>query len=149
MRYFIFSSTAAVYGNPQRVPVREDNPTVPTSPYGPSKLMSEIMRDAGTGAPRHPALLQHRRRRPARAHRGTTHLIAVETALGRRPPGLCSCSDLVAAHDALAYLHAGGACRLSGLTDDSGAMETPSRPGRNLTAPTSQRRVVPVTLATL
>src|SRR5262245_39991684 len=49
VRYFIFSSTAAVYGNPQRVPVREDNPTVPTSPYGSSKLMSEIMlRDAGT-----------------------------------------------------------------------------------------------------
>jgi nucleoside-diphosphate-sugar epimerase len=49
VRYFIFSSTAAVYGNPQRVPVREDDPTVPTSPYGSSKLMSEIMlRDAGT-----------------------------------------------------------------------------------------------------
>src|SRR6476619_2013619 len=43
VRYFIFSSTAAVYGNPQRVPVREDDPTVPTSPYGSSKLMSEIM----------------------------------------------------------------------------------------------------------
>src|SRR5262249_54904612 len=48
VRHFIFSSTAAVYGNPQRVPVREDDPTVPTSPYGSSKLMSEIMlRDAG------------------------------------------------------------------------------------------------------
>ena len=48
VRYFIFSSTAVVYGNPQRVPVREDDPTVPTSPYGSSKLMSEIMlRDAG------------------------------------------------------------------------------------------------------
>jgi hypothetical protein len=29
---FIFSSTAAVYGNPTRVPVREDDPTGPTSP---------------------------------------------------------------------------------------------------------------------
>jgi UDP-glucose 4-epimerase len=48
VRYFIFSSTAAVYGNPERVPVREKDPTVPTSPYGSSKLMSEIMlRDAG------------------------------------------------------------------------------------------------------
>src|SRR5262249_21355480 len=47
-RYFIFSSTAAVYGNPKRVPAREDDPTVPTSPYGSSKLMTEIMlRDAG------------------------------------------------------------------------------------------------------
>ena len=30
--HFIFSSTAAVYGNPERVPVREEDPTVPTSP---------------------------------------------------------------------------------------------------------------------
>ena len=48
VRHFIFSSTAAVYGNPERVPVREDDATVPTSPYGSSKLMTEIMlRDAG------------------------------------------------------------------------------------------------------
>src|SRR6201985_336176 len=40
---FIFSSTAAVYGNPERVPVREDAPTRPLSPYGSSKLMTEIM----------------------------------------------------------------------------------------------------------
>src|SRR6266436_4444986 len=47
VRYFIFSSTAAVYGNPARVPVCEDDPTLPTSPYGSSKLMTEIMlRDA-------------------------------------------------------------------------------------------------------
>src|SRR4030081_2050889 len=31
VRHFIFSSTAAVYGNPARVPVREDDPTVPMS----------------------------------------------------------------------------------------------------------------------
>jgi UDP-glucose 4-epimerase len=49
VRHFIFSSTAAVYGNPERVPVREDAATVPTSPYGSSKLMTEIMlRDAGS-----------------------------------------------------------------------------------------------------
>jgi UDP-glucose 4-epimerase len=35
VRHFIFSSTAAVYGNPERVPVREDDPTMPTSPYVP------------------------------------------------------------------------------------------------------------------
>src|ERR1700742_4063669 len=40
---FIFSSTAAVYGNPDRTPVAEDAPTRPLSPYGMSKLMSEIM----------------------------------------------------------------------------------------------------------
>jgi UDP-glucose 4-epimerase len=40
---FIFSSTAAVYGNPDQVPVPESAPTRPLSPYGSSKLMSEIM----------------------------------------------------------------------------------------------------------
>ncbi|WP_022720650.1 NAD-dependent epimerase/dehydratase family protein, partial [Rhodopseudomonas sp. B29] len=40
---FIFSSTAAVYGNPDRTPVSEDAPTRPLSPYGRSKLMTEIM----------------------------------------------------------------------------------------------------------
>src|SRR5262249_13378034 len=43
VKHFIFSSTAAVYGNPDRVPIREDAPTVPISPYGMSKLMSEIV----------------------------------------------------------------------------------------------------------
>src|SRR6516165_1357451 len=33
VRHFIFSSTAAVYGNPERVPVREEDPTLPLSPY--------------------------------------------------------------------------------------------------------------------
>ena len=37
---FIFSSTAAVYGNPEQMPVREDAPTRPLSPYGSSKLMT-------------------------------------------------------------------------------------------------------------
>src|SRR5262245_6675539 len=52
VRHFIFSSTAAVYGNPARVPVREDEPTVPTSPYGSSKRITDIMlRDAGGAQP--------------------------------------------------------------------------------------------------
>jgi UDP-glucose 4-epimerase len=41
--HFIFSSTAAVYGTPQKVPVTEDMPTQPESPYGASKLMTEWM----------------------------------------------------------------------------------------------------------
>jgi UDP-glucose 4-epimerase len=40
-RQFIFSSTAAVYGNPQRVPIDETHPLEPISPYGMSKLMLE------------------------------------------------------------------------------------------------------------
>lgn len=38
---FIFSSTAGVYGNPIKVPIKEDHPTNPTNPYGESKLMVE------------------------------------------------------------------------------------------------------------
>lgn len=40
---FVLSSTAAVYGNPARVPITEDDPTVPTNPYGESKLLVERM----------------------------------------------------------------------------------------------------------
>jgi UDP-glucose 4-epimerase len=37
----VFSSTAAVYGTPQRVPIVEDDPYAPLSPYGESKVMVE------------------------------------------------------------------------------------------------------------
>jgi UDP-glucose 4-epimerase len=43
VRHFIFSSTAAVYGMPETIPVTEDAPTVPINPYGTSKLMTEWM----------------------------------------------------------------------------------------------------------
>ncbi len=44
---FIFSSTAATYGEPGRIPIMEDYPTLPTNPYGRSKLFIEqILRDA-------------------------------------------------------------------------------------------------------
>jgi UDP-glucose 4-epimerase len=37
----VFSSTAAVYGNPEKQPIEEDDPTVPTNPYGETKLAVE------------------------------------------------------------------------------------------------------------
>lgn len=40
---FLFSSTAAVYGAPSRVPIDEDMPKVPINPYGTSKLCTEFM----------------------------------------------------------------------------------------------------------
>ncbi|MEY2883214.1 MAG: hypothetical protein RL490_938, partial [Pseudomonadota bacterium] len=40
---FVFSSTAAVYGVPDTLPIREDAPTRPINPYGRSKLMTEWM----------------------------------------------------------------------------------------------------------
>jgi len=136
VRHFIFSSTAAVYGNPERVPVREGDPTIPLSPYGRSKLMTELMlEDTGSAHGLRYAILRYFNvagadpmGRAGQSTKGATHLIkvAVETALGLRPKmsvfgtdyptpdGTCirdyiHVSDLVRAHsDALAYLRAGG-----------------------------------------
>ncbi len=137
VRHFIFSSTAAVYGNPVRVPVAEDDPTVPLSPYGWSKLMTEVMlRDTSAAHElRHVALRYFNvagadpQMRTGLSTHGATHLIkvAVEAALGRReridvygtdyptPDGTCirdfiHVSDLARAHlAALAHLREGGA----------------------------------------
>jgi UDP-glucose 4-epimerase len=137
VRRFIFSSTAAVYGNPATVPVGEDDPLAPTSPYGSSKLMTEIMlKDAGAAHGFDFVILRYfnvagadPELRTGQSTRGATHLIkvAVEAALGKRagievfgtdyptPDGTCirdyiHVADLVAAHgDALAYLRRGGA----------------------------------------
>ena len=136
VRYFIFSSTAAVYGNPERVPVSEEDPTVPLSPYGRSKLMTEMMlEDAAAAHGLHYGILRYFNvagadplARTGQSTKGATHLIkvAVETALGLRPKmdvygtdyqtpdGTCIRDyihvwDLVRAHSqALAYLRAGG-----------------------------------------
>jgi UDP-glucose 4-epimerase len=136
VRRFIFSSTAAVYGNPERVPVREEDPTVPLSPYGRSKLMTEwMLRDAGAAHGLKHCILRYFNvagadplGRTGQSTRGATHLIkvAVETALGARPKievygtdyptpdGTCirdyiHVCDLVQAHcAALAYLRAEG-----------------------------------------
>ena len=136
VRHFIFSSTAAVYGNPDRVPVAEDAPTLPMSPYGSSKLMTEIiLRDAGRAHGLRYAILRYfnvagadPRLRTGQSTKVATHLIkvAAETALGLRPKldvfgtdyptpdGTCirdyiHVGDLVRAHsDALRHLRAGG-----------------------------------------
>jgi len=42
-RRFVFSSTAAVYGEPERTPITEDAPLKPTNAYGESKLLVEHM----------------------------------------------------------------------------------------------------------
>ena len=43
VKHLVFSSTAAVYGEPKRVPIRETDPTIPTNPYGETKLAIERM----------------------------------------------------------------------------------------------------------
>jgi len=99
IRHFIFSSTAAVYGDPATVPVNEDAPTLPISPYGWSKLMTEIMlRDAssayaGNHGLNHVILRYFNvagadpQGRTGQSSAAATHLIkvAAETALGLRP----------------------------------------------------------------
>ncbi|MFZ5511965.1 MAG: UDP-glucose 4-epimerase GalE [Pseudomonadota bacterium] len=48
VKTLVFSSSATVYGDPARVPIREDAPLAPTNPYGRSKLMIEdMLRDIG------------------------------------------------------------------------------------------------------
>jgi UDP-glucose 4-epimerase len=134
--HFIFSSTAAVYGNPARVPVAEDAPLAPVSPYGWSKLMTEVMlRDAGVAHGLGYVILRYfnvagadPRQRTGQSTPNATHLIkvAVQAALGMRPElevfgtdyptpdGTCirdyiHVTDLACAHRAaLDYLRTGG-----------------------------------------
>jgi len=95
VRHFIFSSTAAVYGTPEAVPVMEDAPTRPESPYGTSKLMTELMlRDTAAAHDFAYTALRYFNvsgadplMRTGQSTRGATHLIKVacETATGKRP----------------------------------------------------------------
>ena len=133
---FIFSSTAAVYGNPDQVPVPEHAPTRPLSPYGSSKLMTELMLHdvAAAHGMKFVALRYFNvagadpKGRVGLATVGATQLfkIAVEAATGQRakidvfgtdyptPDGSCirdfiHVSDLAQAHRAaLSYLRNGG-----------------------------------------
>ncbi len=92
---FVLSSSAAVYGNPARIPVDEDAPTQPLSPYGHSKLMAEqILRDAGAAHELRHVILRYFNvagadplGRAGPAAPGATHLlkVACEVALGKRP----------------------------------------------------------------
>ncbi len=51
-RRFVFSSSATVYGDPERLPITEDAPLSATNPYGQTKLMGEtILRDVGAADP--------------------------------------------------------------------------------------------------
>jgi len=48
-RRIVFSSSATVYGDPQRLPITEDSPLSATNPYGQTKLIGEtVLRDLGT-----------------------------------------------------------------------------------------------------
>jgi UDP-glucose 4-epimerase len=122
---FVFSSTAAVYGVPDNVPVDEQAPTRPASPYGTSKLMTEwMLRDAAKAHYLRYVALRYfnvagadPKGRTGQATPNATHLIKVacEVASGKRkqieiygsdydtPDGTCirdyiHVSDLAQAH---------------------------------------------------
>ncbi len=92
--HFIFSSTAATYGSPERVPVREGDRTLPINPYGMSKLMTEAMLgDVAAAHPMNYCALRYfnvagadPEGRSGQSTAGATHLIkvAVEAVTGKR-----------------------------------------------------------------
>ena len=136
VRNFIFSSTAAVYGNPARVPIAEDDPVQPINPYGRSKAFIEtVLRDLSAAKDFRYVSLRYfnaagadSQTRIGERHSPETHLIPLilKTAKGERdsigingadyetPDGTCirdyiHIMDLADAHIlALNYLVDGG-----------------------------------------
>jgi UDP-glucose 4-epimerase len=125
VRHILFSSTAATYGAPERVPIEEEDPKQPINPYGASKLMTErMLEDASAAYPFNYGALRYfnvagadPQGRAGQIGKGSTHLIkvAVEAAVGKRdgiavygtdyptPDGTCirdyiHVSDLASAH---------------------------------------------------
>ncbi len=133
---FVFSSTAAVYGSPEQVPVTEDVQLNPMSPYGRSKLMSEwMLQDVSAAHELNYVVLRYFNvagadpaGRSGQSTKDATHLIkvAVQAALGIRDHmkifgddyatmdgtgvrDYIHVSDLISAHEAaVKYLRSGG-----------------------------------------
>jgi UDP-glucose 4-epimerase len=125
LRHFIFSSTAAVYGEPRQTPITEDHPCTPTNPYGATKLAVErLLADASAASDLGFSILRYFNAAGADAggtlgerHQPETHLIplVLQVATGEReaisifgedyptPDGTClrdyiHVSDLTRAH---------------------------------------------------
>lgn len=140
VKSLIFSSTAAVYGIPEKVPVTEDAPLLPINPYGASKVMVErMLHDVSLSENFRYVSLRYFNvagadplARIGQARKDATHLITVslKTALGRRdhldifgtdyptPDGTCirdyiHVDDLSEAHVlALEHLASGGKSKI-------------------------------------
>ena len=90
----VFSSTAAVYGEPERCPIEESAPTRPVSPYGDTKLMIErVLQRYGVAYGLEHTSLRYFNAAGAMTdagedHRPETHLIPklLQSALGNAPP---------------------------------------------------------------
>jgi UDP-glucose 4-epimerase len=125
VKHILFSSTAATYGAPERVPIEETDPTRPINPYGSSKLMTETMlADCSRAHGFNYGALRYfnvagadPQGRSGQVGKGSTHLlkVACEAAVGKRdhvdvfgtdyptPDGTCirdyvHVSDLAEAH---------------------------------------------------
>ena len=148
VKKIVFSSTAAVYGEPQHIPIREDDPTVPANPYGETKLAIERMLrwcDQAYGLKSvslryFNAAGAHPEGKIGEDHHPETHLIPIilQVALGQRevikifgddyntPDGTCirdyiHVMDLANAHWlALEYLRQGGASTAYNLGNGTG-----------------------------
>ncbi|UJZ88042.1 UDP-glucose 4-epimerase GalE [Heyndrickxia coagulans] len=146
--HIVFSSTAATYGEPERVPITETMPTVPTNTYGETKLtMEKMMKWCEKAYGIKYVALRYFNVAGARStgeigedHHPETHLIPVvlETVLGKREAitifgedydtkdGTCvrdyiHVEDLIDAHIlALQYLQNGGASDVFNLGSSNG-----------------------------
>ena len=146
--FLVFSSTAAVYGEPERIPIVEDEPCLPTNPYGATKLAFEgMLRWYGEAYGLRWVSLRYfnvagadPERGLGEDHRPETHLIPIllEVALGKRPrfqifgddyptpDGTCirdyiHVLDLAEAHLlALDHLARGGPSRIFNLGNGAG-----------------------------
>lgn len=148
VKYIVFSSTAATYGEPEAVPITEEMPTVPTNTYGETKLaMENMMKWCEQAHGIRFVSLRYFNVAGARStgeigedHNPETHLIPVvlETALGKREKitifgddyptkdGTCirdyiHVEDLIDAHIlALDYLKNGGQSDIFNLGSSQG-----------------------------
>ncbi|RZI78927.1 MAG: UDP-glucose 4-epimerase GalE, partial [Pseudomonas sp.] len=148
VRQLVFSSTAAVYGDPQYVPIDEAHPKAPINPYGRSKWMVEqMLEDFDRAYGLRSVCLRYFNAAGAdpdgmlgECHEPETHLIPLilQAASGRRPAvtvfgrdystldGTCirdyiHVNDLASAHAlAIDYLQAGGASTAFNLGNGEG-----------------------------
>ncbi|WP_406944998.1 UDP-glucose 4-epimerase GalE [Halobacillus sp. SY10] len=148
VKRIVFSSTAAVYGEPEQVPIQENDPTQPTNPYGETKLAIEkMLKWAEQAYGIQYTVLRYFnvagadvKGRIGEDHRPETHLIPIvlQVALGKREKimifgddyptadGTCirdyiHVEDLVAAHlQAIDRLKKGGASTIYNLGNGQG-----------------------------
>ncbi len=148
VRFFIFSSTCATYGIPEKIPIPEDHPQNPINPYGKSKLMIEhVLEDYSKAYGLKYVSLRYFNAAGADPdceigewHEPETHLIplVLDVAIGKRefvkvfgtdyptPDGTCirdfiHVSDLADAHIlALEYLLNGGESQVFNLGNGNG-----------------------------